>query len=73
MRGYCGAKKVNGGKRHIPTDTEGTVLSVHVSAANENNRDGLVALLESTQKQDFNPKKNLGRQWLHRHSLETET
>lgn len=73
IRGYCGAKRVNGRKRHILTDTEGNLLGIHVSAANENDRNGLETLLKGTQKRGFNPKKNLGRQWIHRDSLEAST
>jgi putative transposase len=60
VRGFCGAKKVNGRKRHILTDTCGNMINVHMTAANENDRDGLVALLSATEKLGFNPKKNMG-------------
>jgi putative transposase len=60
VRGFCGAKKVNGRKRHILTDTRGNLINVYVSAANENDRDGLLALIAETKKQGFNPKKNMG-------------
>ena len=61
VRGFCGAKKVNGRKRHILTDTCGNVINVQVTAASENDRDGLVALLAATEEHGFNPKKNMGR------------
>lgn len=62
VRGFCGAKKVNGRKRHILTDTCGNVINVYVSAANEKDREGLAALLASTKEHGFNPKKNMGGQ-----------
>lgn len=43
-RGYDGGKKVNGRKRHLLTDTDGLVLSVSVTPANYNDRDGLQLL-----------------------------
>jgi len=68
VRGFCGAKKVNGRKRHILTDTSGNVINVYVTAANENDRDGLLALLAATKERGFNPKKNMGGQWIRGHS-----
>lgn len=61
VRGFCGAKKVNGRKRHILTDTCGNIISVHITAANENDRNGLLALLAATEENGFGPKKNMGR------------
>jgi len=69
-RGYCGAKRLNGRKRHILTDTDGRLLSVHVTPANENDREGLRSLLETTRENGFNPKKNLGRQRIHRDEVQ---
>lgn len=44
-RGYDGGKKVNGRKRHVLVDTLGNLLGVIVSAANIQDRDGVIALI----------------------------
>ncbi len=44
-RGYDGGKKVKGRKRHILVDTLGNLLSVVVSAANIQDREGAIALI----------------------------
>ena len=44
-RGYDGAKKVSGRKRHLLVDTIGLVLKVHVHPANVADRDGGQQLL----------------------------
>jgi len=46
-RGYCGAKKVNGRKRHIAVDTMGLLLVVLVTGAGVQDRDGARLLLWS--------------------------
>jgi hypothetical protein len=43
--GYDGAKKVNGGKRHLLVDTLGLVCKVQVTAADVGDADGAMALL----------------------------
>jgi hypothetical protein len=45
-RGYDGAKKVKGRKRHLLVDTQGMVLEVRVHSANVTDRDGIKLLLE---------------------------
>jgi putative transposase len=45
-RGYDGAKKVKGGKRHLRVDTQGLVLEARVHNANVTDRDGIKLLLE---------------------------
>jgi putative transposase len=45
-RGYDGAKKVKGRKRHILVDTQGLVLEVKVHSAKVMDRDGIKLLLE---------------------------
>ncbi|MFI9163623.1 IS5 family transposase [Kitasatospora aureofaciens] len=45
-RGYDGAKKVPGRKRHIVVDCLGLLLAVLVTAANVTDRDGAMPLLE---------------------------
>jgi transposase len=45
-RGYDGAKKVKGRKRHLLVDTQGLVLMVKVHRANVTDRDGIKLLLE---------------------------
>ena len=47
-RGYDGAKKVKGRKRHLLVDTQGLVLEVRVHNANVTDRDGIKLLLESS-------------------------
>jgi transposase len=44
-RGYDGGKKINGRKRHIAVDTLGLLLSVIVTAASVQDRDGAFRLL----------------------------
>jgi transposase len=44
-RGYDGGKKINGRKRHIAVDTLGLLLSVIVTAASVQDRDGACRLL----------------------------
>lgn len=45
VRGYDGAKRLNGRKRHLLTDTMGLLLRVHVHPANEGEREGAKPLL----------------------------
>src|ERR687897_2029288 len=45
-RGYDGAKKVKGRKRHLLVDTQGLVLEAKVHRANLTDRDGIKLLLE---------------------------
>jgi putative transposase len=45
-RGYDGAKKVKGRKRHLLVDTQGLVLEVRVHNANVTDRDGIKLLLQ---------------------------
>jgi putative transposase len=44
-RGYDGAKKVKGRKRHLLVDTQGLVLEARVHSANIQDRDGIKTLL----------------------------
>jgi transposase len=44
-RGYDGAKKVKGRKRHLLVDTQGLVLEARVHRANVTDRDGIKLLL----------------------------
>jgi len=44
-RGYEGAKKVKGRKRHLLVDTQGLVLRVKVHSAGVMDRDGVALLL----------------------------
>jgi putative transposase len=50
-RGYDGAKRLAGRKRHLLVDTNGLVLGVHVHAANLHDRDGAQRLLTDTLKE----------------------
>ena len=47
--GFDGAKKVNGRKRHIVTDTLGLLLSVVVHEANISDREGAVRVLQKVR------------------------
>ena len=47
-RGYDGAKKVKGRKRHLLVDTQGLVLEARVHNANIPDRDGIMLLLEAS-------------------------
>ena len=49
QRGYDGAKKIQGRKRHILVDTTGLVLKAQVHAADVTDRDGAKPLLESVK------------------------
>lgn len=59
-RGFDGAKKVNGRKRHILTDTQGLLLKVVVHPANIADRDGAMLVLAGAAE-DF---PDLGKLWL---------
>jgi putative transposase len=50
-RGYDGAKKLNGRKRHLLVDTLGLVLLVVVTAANVRDRDGAGTVLSVSETQ----------------------
>ena len=49
QRGYDGAKKVKGRKRHLLVDTQGLVLKARVHNAEVQDRDGIKLLLEPTR------------------------
>jgi transposase len=49
-RGYDGGKKINGRKRHIAVDTLGLVLTVIVTAASVQDRDGAFRLLAALRE-----------------------
>jgi transposase len=53
QRGYDGAKKIKGRKRHVLVDTQGLVLTVKVHTADVMDRDGVTLLLpaKETKKQ----------------------
>jgi putative transposase len=48
-RGYDGGKKVKGRKRHLPVDTQGSVLRARVHSAKVMDRDGIKTLLEAAR------------------------
>ena len=48
QRGYDGAKKVKGRKRHLLVDTQGLVLMAKVHRANVTDRDGIKILRRSS-------------------------
>jgi putative transposase len=65
IKGYDGAKKIKGRKRHILVDTEGFLIKAAVTGADYNDRDGL-GLILSTLKDGSKIKKNLVRHGLSR-------
>jgi transposase len=60
-RGYDGAKKVKGRKRHLLVDTQGLVLAAKVHRANVTDRDGIKLLLEPAVNTGF---PRLSHPWL---------
>ena len=60
-RGYDGAKKVKGRKRHLLVDTQGLVLAAKVHRANVTDRDGIKLLLEPAVNTGF---PRLAHLWL---------
>jgi putative transposase len=62
QRGYDGAKKVKGRKRHLLVDTQGLVLEVRVHSANLTDRDGIKLLLDLSAR-DRLPER-LSHLWL---------
>jgi putative transposase len=60
-RGYDGAKKVKGRKRHLLVDTQGLVLMAKVHRANVTDRDGIKLLLEPARSGFL---KRLSHLWL---------
>lgn len=48
--GYDGHKKKNGSKTHVAVDTLGHLLALHVTPANEQERDQAGILAEAVQK-----------------------
>ena len=52
-RGYDGAKRLAGRKRHILVDTGGLVLGAHVHAASLHDRDGAQRLLSDELKEEL--------------------
>lgn len=60
LKGYDGAKKVKGRKRHLLVDTEGLVLKANISAGDINDRQGIKALLQKKEVKLKSLKKNLG-------------
>ena len=61
-RGYDGAKKVKGRKRHLLVDTQGLVLMAKVHSANITDRDGIKILLGPASGTDLH--KRLSHLWL---------
>jgi putative transposase len=52
-RGYDGAKRLSGRKRHLLVDTGGLVLGAHVHAASLHDRDGAQELLTDGLREDL--------------------
>ena len=61
-RGYDGAKKVKGRKRHLLVDTQGLVLQVRVHSARVRDREGIKLLLLESSSPDRLPR--LSHLWL---------
>lgn len=49
-RGYDGAKKIKGRKRHLLVDTQGLILKVKIHTASVMDRDGIKLLLEGAEE-----------------------
>ena len=49
-RGYDGAKKVKGRKRHLLVDTEGLVLKAKIHAADVTDQEGIKPLLNGAKE-----------------------
>jgi putative transposase len=62
QRGYDGAKKVKGRKRHLLVDTQGLVLKARVHSAQIQDREGIKLLLDSAAR-DRLPER-LSHLWL---------
>src|ERR687897_151353 len=62
QRGYDGAKKVKGRKRHLLVDTQGLVLEARVHSAQIQDRDGIKLLLEIDARNRL--PERLSRLWL---------
>ena len=62
QRGYDGAKKVKGRKRHILVDTQGLVLEVRVHGAQIQDREGIKLLLDTNARERL--PKRLSHLWL---------
>ena len=58
VKGYDGAKKVKGRKRHL-VDSQGFILTQAVTTADENDRLGLARLLKKLADKGLSLKKNL--------------
>ena len=72
QRGYDGAKKVRGRKRHLLLDTEGLVLEARVHSAKVHDEDGIKLLLLESARIELSRLKHLwvdagyrgrGRKW----------
>jgi putative transposase len=61
-RGYDGAKKVKGRKRHVLVDTQGLVLKTTVHTADVMDRDGIILLLPPKETREQFPR--LAHVWL---------
>jgi putative transposase len=61
-RGYDGAKKIKGRKRHLMVDTQGLVLKAKVHTADVMDRDGVALLLPPTETREQFPR--LSHVWL---------
>lgn len=66
-RGYDAGKRTNGRKRHLAVDTNGLVLTVLVTAAGVQDRDGAIRLLTDL-KDRFSRVRGVGRRRLRRPS-----
>jgi hypothetical protein len=53
QRGYDGAKKIKGRKRHLLVDTQGLVLKAKVHSARVQDREGIKVLLDLSHPNTF--------------------
>lgn len=61
-RGYDGAKKVKGRKRHLLVDTQGLVLEARVHSAQIQDREGINLLLDTAARERLS--ERLSHPWL---------
>jgi len=79
VRGYDGAKKIKGRKRHVLVDTQGLVLNAKVPPADVMERDGLTLLLPPAETAEEFPRlshvgldagyngKDKAKNWIEQH------
>jgi transposase len=57
-KGYDAGKKISGIKRHIAVDTQGLPHALHITTANETDRNGAISMIKR-QKSDLSEAENV--------------